>query len=375
MKILFVNTIQMFGGGEVWMLRAMEGLRARGHEMHLCCRPGTELLFRAAEAGFPVHVVNFRGDFDPLTILRLAFLIKAHGYEIILTNMDKELRLAGMAACLVRPSPVVIPRRGIDYPLKNRLQYRFAYNVLADRIIANSVATKNALLRNAPWLDAERIEVIYNGIETTPFEQASGAAFRKALGIAPDAPLVGFVGQLDSRKGIGVILTAFDHVINRIPQAKLVFVGEGPLREMIESEIRVKEWQDSVFLTGFSDDIPEVMQAIDLLILPSFWEGFGIVIIEAMAASKPVISTNISSMPEIIVEGETGFLIEPGDSDTLAERIIALLQDEALRKRMGEAGLQRVDSMFSYTAMINHLETLFRQELSRKRKQKNVHSS
>ncbi len=354
------------------MLRAMAGLQARGHEVHLCCRPGTELLLRADRAGYPVHEVNFRGDLDPLTILRLVLLIKGQAYDVILTNMDKELRLAGIAARLVHPRPAVIPRRGIDYPLKNKLRYRFAYNVLADHIIANSEATKKALLRNAPWLDPARIEVIYNGIEIAPFQQARGEPFRQKLGIPVQAPLVGFVGQLDSRKGIGVILSAFEQVINRIPQAKLVFVGEGPLREMIESEIRIKEWQGSVFLAGFSDDIPEVMQAIDLLILPSFWEGFGIVIIEAMAAGKPVISTNISSMPEIVVEGETGYLIEPGDSDSLAGRIVTLLQDEDLRSRMGEKGVQRVDSMFSYTAMLNHLETLFRQQVARIRKPNHV---
>ena len=354
------------------MLRAMAGLHARGHEVHLCCRPGTELLLRADRAGYPVHEVNFRGDFDPLTILRLVLLIKGQAYDVILTNMDKELRLAGIAARLVHPRPVVLPRRGIDYPLKNKLRYRFAYNVLADHIIANSEATKKALLRNAPWLDPARIEVVYNGIEIAPFQQARGEPFRQKLGIPAQAPLVGFVGQLDSRKGIGVILSAFEQVINRIPQAKLVFVGEGPLQEMIESEIRIKEWQGSVFLAGFSDDIPEVMQAIDLLILPSFWEGFGIVIIEAMAAGKPVISTNISSMPEIVVEGETGYLIEPGDSDSLAGRIVTLLQDEDLRSRMGEKGVQRVDSMFSYTAMLNHLETLFRKQVARVRKPNHV---
>ncbi len=370
MNILFVNSIQMFGGGEVWMLRAMEALRKRGHRLILCCWPATEVGYRAQKAGFPVVEVQFGGDLNPLTIFRLAHVMRRANIDVVLTNMDKELRQAGLAAKLVRPQPVVIPRRGIDYPLKNRLRYRFAYNVLADCIIANSDATRQALLRNAPWLDPTRIEVIYNGIDPAPFEQASGNALRSRWGIPDDAPVLGFVGQLDPRKGIGVLLTAFDLIRQAVPEARLVFVGEGPLREMIESETREKGWKDRVLLAGFHDDIPEVMRAIDVLVLPSFWEGFGIVLIEAMAAYRPVITTNVSSMPEIVIDGETGYLIEPGNSEMLAERAIALLTDPQLRKTMGQKGNARVQNLFSQVAMINHLEAVFQRELKKKRGQR-----
>ena len=362
MRILFINSIQMFGGGEIWMLRTLRALQDRGHQVWLCCRPGAEVGKRAREAGIAVEYLKFGGDFDPRTIFKLArFMRRAH-IEIVLTNMDKELRLGGMAAKLAGV-PVVIPRRGIDYPLKNRWRYRWAYNVLATRIMANSQATKRALLRNAPWLDADRIEVIYNGIEAEPFMQPSPRDFRTEWRVKPEELVLGFVGQLDERKGIRVLLAAFQRIKREWPQTRLVFVGQGPLRELIVDESEKQHWGEAVLIPGFLDDIAGVMQALDILLLPSYWEGFGIVLIEAMAAGKPAISTDTSSMPEIIVDGQTGFVVPPGDVEALADRVIQLLHNATLREKFGRAARQRVLEKFTQQRMIAELENFFQRAL------------
>lgn len=364
MRILFINSIQMFGGGEVWMLRTLRALQERGQQVWLCCRPATELAKRAVAQGVPVKFLTFRGDFDPFTIAQLAWFMKEERIEVVLTNMDKELRLSGIAAKIAGVQ-AVIPRRGIDYPLKNRWRYRLAYNVLATRVIANSEATKQALLRNAPWLDPKRIEVIYNGIDMQPFLQPSRRCLRIEWGVPPEAPLLGFVGQLDERKGIGVLLKAFDRVHRQVPQVRLAVVGRGPLQEMIENEVRRQNWGDAILLPGFIDDVASVMQAIDILLLPSLWEGFGIVLIEAMAAGKPAISTNISSMPEIIVDGQTGYLVPPDDAEKLADCAAELLQNPELHEQFGRAGRERVIELFTIERMIDQLENLFQREISK----------
>jgi len=366
MRILFINSIQMFGGGEIWMLRTLQALQERGHRVWLCCRPDAEIGTRAIAQNIPVAFVKFSGDFNPGTILKLARFMKRERIDVVLTNMDKELRLGGLAAKLAGVS-AVISRRGIDYPLKNHWRYRFAYNVLATRVIANSLATKRALLRHAPWLAPDRIEVIYNGIDMQSFAQPRTLNFRAEWNVQPHEPLLGFVGQLDERKGIRVLLNAFPRIRREVPSARLVLVGRGPLREMIENEVRNHGWHEAVLLPGFLDDIAAVMQAIDILLLPSFWEGFGIVLIEAMAAGKPAISTDISSMPEIIVDGQTGFVVPPGDAEALAERTIKLLQDSSLRKRYGQASRQRVVEQFTHDRMIDQLENLFAREVNKRR--------
>jgi glycosyltransferase involved in cell wall biosynthesis len=368
MRILFINSIQMFGGGEIWMLRTLRALQERGHQVWLCCRPEAEVGKRAMAQGIQVKLIKFSGDFNPFTIFLLTRFMKRERIEVALTNMDKELRLGGIAA-KIAGVPVVIPRRGIDYPLKNRCRYRFAYNVLATRIIANSLATKRALLRNAPWLDPERIEVIYNGIDAKPFAQISTLDLRSKWGVKNNEPLLGFVGQLDERKGIRVLLAAFHRIKREIPNAKLAIVGRGPLREMIESEVKNHDWGNAVLLPGFLDDIVGIMQAIDILLLPSLWEGFGIVLIEAMAAGKPAISTDTSSMPEVIVDGRTGFIVPPEEAEALADRAIALLRNPALCEQFGRAGRQRVAEFFTLERMIDRLENLFQREINTRRKQ------
>ncbi|HOZ22504.1 MAG TPA: glycosyltransferase family 4 protein [bacterium] len=358
MKILFANTIRMFGGGEVWMLRALQALQQRGHEVALLCRPGTEVGRRAETLGITVHSLQVRGDFGPLTICRAARLLRRHGYRIVLTNMDKELRFMGIAARLAGGCRVVA-RRGIDYPLKNRLRYRFSYNVLASAVIANSKATRNSLLRNAPWLSPERVHVIYNGIDPRPFAAPGEGNFRRSLGVEAGVPLVGFVGQLDERKGVEWLLPAFAALHRDFPASRLVMVGEGPMREWINSWSREHGLADALLLPGFSSRIEEVMRDIDLLVLPSLWEGFGIVLIEAMAAAKPCITTRVSSMPEIVVDGETGRVVPVRDSDALAAALIEVVGDPARAAEWGEAGRRRVERCFTLERMVDQLESLF----------------
>ena len=366
MRILFVNSIRMFGGGEIWMLRTLGALQKLGHQVWLCCHPDTELERRATLENIAVKPVRFRTDFDPGNIATLASFMKRNRIEVVLTNMDKELRTAGVAAKLAGVL-VVIPRRGIDYPLKDRWRYRFAYNVLATRILANSQATKQALLRNAPWLDAGRIEVIYNGIDVEVFEQPATTDLRKAWNIPAESIILGFVGQLDERKGISVLLKAFEGVIEKVPSARLVLVGRGQLETEVREAIRAHSWQECVVPAGFIADTRAIMQALDVLVLPSFWEGFGLVLIEAMAAGKPVITTNVSSMPEIVEDGHTGFLIPPGDANMLAARALELLGNADLRRSMGEAGRCRVIKQFTMEKMIQELQDLFARELARAR--------
>lgn len=358
MKILFANTIQMFGGGEIWMLRALSALRARGHEVALLCRPGTLVGEKATALGIRVHYLAVRGDFGPLTIFRAARLLRHHRYQIVLTNMDKELRFMGIAARIAGRCRV-IARRGIDYPLKNRWHYRFSYNRLAAAVIANSKATKTSLLRNAPWLDPARIHVIYNGIDPEPFLAEPDGSFRRKLRIEEGAPLIGFVGQLDERKGIDWLLPAFKMVHAQRPDCRLVLVGQGPLRDKILSWCWENGMAEAVVLPGFTGEMDAVMRDIDLLVLPSLWEGFGLVLIEAMAAGKPCVTTAVSSMPEIVMDGVTGRVVPVQDSRALGEALLEVVNNPERAEAWGEAGRRRVLHFFTLQRMTDQLETLF----------------
>ena len=286
-------------------------------------------------------------------------MIKNFGADVLLTNMDKELRLAGIAKQLLKET-VLIPRRGIDYPLKNHLIYRLAYNKWADGIIANSMATKKALLRNTPWLSPAKIKVIYNGIDPKRFFKKSNS-LRDKLDVSPDDFVFGFAGQLDERKGISTLLAAFHQVIKKKSNVKLLLAGEGMLRNVVEDYIEKHQLNGLIYVLGFQDDIPQFMANINALVLPSLWEGFGIVLIEAMAAHKPVISSRTSNIPEIVEDGEVGLLIEPENVDELSAAMEFFLDNPRKVGTMGNAGRMLVEEKFSLDRMIDELEVYFYQ--------------
>ncbi len=355
---VFANSIQMFAGGEIWMLTAMRGLRQRGHTISLICRPGTELARRARAEGFPVFNLQFRGDFDPISIFRAAAILKKIRPDGLLTNMDKELRVVGTAARLVGVR-VILPRRGSDFPLKNHTVYRWSYKKLASGVLANSEATKRTLLKNAPWLSPNSVKVIYNGIDPAPYVRPPQRNLRQEFGFAPEDFVVGFVGQLDERKGVFDLLKAFRQLSAKIPHLRLLLCGSGNLREKIVRFLRENHLLKKGVLTGFRDDIPEIMKMIDVLVLPSLWEGFGIVVIEAMAAAKPVVVTRASNLPEIVTDGVEGFWVEPRSPRQIAEALARLAREPALGKKMGEAGRRRVFRQFTLQHMVSALEAYF----------------
>ncbi len=340
------------------MLRTLDGLRKRGHKVFLICRPGTELEQRARRQDFNVTTFTMKNDFNPLAIYHTCKFIRKHHIQIMLTNMDRELRFGSIAAKLAGHC-AVIPRRGIDFPLKNKIQYRLTWETLADFVIANSIATRQALLRNAPWLNAEKVRVIYNGIDPAPFMSPAAQDLRAGWTTDPEAKIIGFAGQLDERKGIHDLLPAFKQAADQWPKIHLVLAGEGALRQHIEIFRRDNGLEGRIHLPGFTSPIDDFMKAIDYLALPSLWEGFGIVLIEAMAAGKPVVTTNVSSMPEIVRHNETGLVVPVQNAAALAAAFTALLQDPQQAARWGVNGRQRVLKMFTIDRMLDELEDLF----------------
>ncbi len=360
MRILFINSIRMFGGGEIWLLTMMRALRERGHHVSLLCRPDVPLEIRAKRVGFSVFTLRMRGDFDPIVIYRTWKLVRKLKADVVCTNMDKELRFGGIAARLAGIR-VVVPRRGIDYPLKNTAVYRFAYSYIASGVIANSISTKQSLLKNCLWLNPNKIRVIYNGIEMKRFTGPSKKNLRAELGIPRTNYIYGFVGQLDERKGVKTLLESFAMLSQKYHRTTLLMVGEGKLQSRLEK--MAGQCRGQVVFAGFRDDVADVMKIIDALVLPSLWEGFGIVLIEAMAAGKPVITTNVSNMPEIVQDGREGYLVPPSDSEGLREAMAKLIKHPAQGRKMGENGFETVQERFTLKRMVDDTESYFIEQL------------
>jgi glycosyltransferase involved in cell wall biosynthesis len=370
-RILFVSSLRRFGGGERWMLDTAAGLRERGHDARLAARPGSVLAANAPARGIPLFTIEMRGDVDPLAITQFAGLMRRFQPQVVCPNLDREIRIAAAsirASRALRPRPVrprLIPRRGSEFPLKDKRHYRLVYLFDIHKVIVNSEATKRTMVKDAPWFPPDKAVVVYNGIDTTPYTQlalhrnALRVKLRNAIGASADAPVITLVGELNERKQQRVVIEAVPHVLEKFPGARILFVGEGDDRAALEAAVKERGLTQSIIFTGFRTDAAEIMMGSDALLLPSRVEGFGYVLVEAMAAGIPCIASNASSIPEIVQDGVTGILHAVGDSGAIAEAIVNLLSNPERARAMGEAGARVAREKFTISSMLDQVEQVF----------------
>jgi glycosyltransferase involved in cell wall biosynthesis len=361
-NILFINSITLYGGGEVWMLTLIKELVRRGYKVTLVCKKESEII-KHVDNSLDVLPLRITGDFDPFTISRLVKIYKKRKIDIVIANVGKDIRLAGLAAKFVSDISVVALHQ-VDREIKNNLRYRFTYNSLADIIVVNSIATKNTLLKSAPWLSDKKIKVIYHGIDNEKYSDSKTKSLRSQLGISTQEKIIGFIGRLSVQKGIKYMLDAFRLVANKTNNVHFIIVGTGELEGMIKDFTTSFNLENRIHLLGFRNDIPDLMRTFDIFLLPSIWEGFGIVLIEAMAAGKPVVATKTSSIPEIVVENICGILFPPEDDESIANALMKLISDPELKIKYGEAGRKIVSEKFTIGRMINDYEYVFNELLN-----------
>jgi glycosyltransferase involved in cell wall biosynthesis len=354
----------MWGGGEVFLMDIMAGLKQHGHKVHLLCRPETELAENARKLGFDVTTMRFGSDFDPIIIWKTKQLMQNEKIDVVCTNLDKELRFGGIAAKLAGVK-AVIPSREVDVPLKNTLRYRVIYNFLATHLIVNSLATKKSVINSAPWLNENKISVIYKGISFDPYDNQPAFLLAKELGLKEKTKFVTFIGQLEKRKGIRYLLEAWKSIHMNHIDTVMLLVGKGSMKDYIEHYINSNNLRSKIKLLGFRDDIPSILLQSYLLTLPSLYEGFGYVLVEAMAARIPTVATNVSSIPEIVEDKKTGLLVPFEDSAKLADAISYLLNNPDEAKKMGMMGREVVEKKFNLEFMVQNFEKVFLQTLSK----------
>lgn len=356
MKVAFANSSRIWGGAEVMTAAFLNGLAGRGHEVTLLCRPRSPFI---ARLGPEISCHETLGGFDanPWAVFRSARALARSRPDLLVTMTQKDPRTAGVAARLLG-IPVVL-RQPMDLGFSRSLHHRFFYGVIPGHYIANSKATRDSMIRSAPWLDPSDVAVIYNGIDVEAFASAKPAD----LGV-PDGPLtIGFVGRFEERKGIVELMGAWPKVAAAVGNARLVLAGSGG---GLDAEVR--RWAEvtgNVHAIGFRDDMAAVMKSFDILVVPSHFEGFGIVIAEALAAGVPVVASRASNLPELLDDGVEGRLVPVRDADALADAVIELAQAEGLRTRMGAAGQARARRDFRTERMVDEYEALFQSIIDR----------
>jgi glycosyltransferase involved in cell wall biosynthesis len=182
-----------------------------------------------------------------------------------------------------------------------------------------------------------------------------------------NSPVVGNVAALVPHKGQHYLIEAAAIVVRQVPDVRFVILGEGELREQLEREIRQKHLERHVFLAGFRGNPVELTKSFDVFVMSSLTEGLCTALVDAMAAARPTVATTAGGIPEVVVDGETGFLVPPKDPRGMADRIVALLRDPALRERMGQAGLARARARFTVERMVEETNAVYERAVDTRR--------
>jgi glycosyltransferase involved in cell wall biosynthesis len=351
MNILFINSAKEWGGNEKWSLAAAEGLARKGHKVFFGCRAST---FREHARGAGVVFVRFplANNYDVLSLADIAVFLCRQSIDIMVPTKQREYFLGGFAAWLLRRVKVVA-RLGIDRSLHN-WRNRFAFKNLFDGVIVNAESIVRTLGQTMGF-DVSLCRVVRNGVAVPELIAATRARKRKELGLQERDVCIMGIGRLAPQKGFDYAITAFARLAKKNPLVKLVIVGGGD-GSVYREQAYTAGVGNSVIFTGFRDDVTELIQAADICWLTSRSEGVPNTMLEAMAAKIPVAAFDIAGVPEVLKNGENGFLIKFEDIDGLAAATERLIEDPALRQQIGESGFRTVVNEFSMEKMISETE-------------------
>jgi glycosyltransferase involved in cell wall biosynthesis len=384
-KILRVIARLNMGGPALHVAYLTAGLRERGYDTTLVAgslaRGEDSMAFVAEGRDVEIIRIDELGrEISPLrdlaATLRLARLIRRERPDILHTHTAKAGTVGRVAALLAgrRRPPIVVHTfhghvlRGYFGPLRS-LVFRLLERWLAAHttaLIAVSPQVRDDLV-DLHVAAPGRFAVIRLGIELD--ERVNGAQngrleSRRYLGIPPDRFAVGWIGRMTAVKRTDDVLLAFKRLRDEGVDAVLCLVGDGPDRVQLERRAHeLGVMRDTLFL-GYQEDVAQFYAAFDALVLPSSNEGTPVSAIEALAAGRPVVATRVGGVPDVVEEGKDGFLVEPGATDELADRLGQLARDPELRERMGRAGRERVLPRYAVDRLVDDVDRLYRSLLS-----------
>lgn len=295
------------------------------------------------------------------TIVRDIFqLIKQKNIKIVF-SYQYHANLYGRLGATIAQVPCTVASVHNVYTIDKKIHRRVINKYLAkftDKIVAVSKAVKEDILRYDSISD-NKVEIIYNGVEMNKFLDMNGNSIRSEFGISLDTRVIGTVGRLTPQKGQRHLLEAMSKIKEKFPRIVLLMVGDGPMKDELKNYARILGLNDTVIFTGPRRDIPSLLAAMDIFVLPSLWEGLSISLIEAMAAGKPVITTDIPPIREVINSEKAGILVPPHKSKAIADAIELLLRNKNLAESLGIAAWERAFSTFNIETTIHQYTNIF----------------
>lgn len=356
LKILYVDTDKQWRGGQEQLLSLMLGMKSRQHQTFLAAPSEAPLSRKAQEANIPMLPFQQRNDLSPSAFFRLFDIIRTRKFDIVHINSPRAI-LSGSIMSKLCAVPLRICSRRVNFPLKSWLS-SLKYNWTGTKVVAVSKSISRTLIDSG--VRPELVDVIYEGVDLKRIDNQP----------VPDFPctknglIVGTVAHMSPEKGHHFLLEAAQTLIKEFPETLFVFVGTGFLMSELKNKARQLEIENNVFFTGFRSDSDAFTKNFDLFCLPSLSEGLSSAVLVAMANRLPVVATRVGGNPELVIDGKTGILVPPKESQRLAEALGQVLRYQELRETLGRNGRQRVQESFTLLQKLDATEEIYRKLLA-----------
>lgn len=348
MKVLHVETGMHLYGGALQVAFLLRGLRERYIPTVMVCPKGSAIAEAAAEHVDILHTLPMSGDLDLVFVPRLRRLIHDERPDVIHLHSRRGGDVLGALAARSLGIPIVMSRR-VDNP-ENRGVVRLKYR-LYDRVITISEGIRRVLLDEG--LAPEKVVCVHSAVDTELYRPGGDRAwFRREFGLDEKHLTIGMAAQMIERKGHRDLFAALPSLVERYPQVRVLLFGQGPLRAALDCEVRDRGLADVVRFEGFRRDLPRVLPCLDLLVHPARLEGLGVALLQAAACGVPIVAGRAGGIPEIVRDGENGYLVEPGGVRALSHALSELCGDAARRRAFGARGRDIALTDFSIDAMV-----------------------
>lgn len=369
-KVLLITHDLNIGGLQRVAVDIALNLDRARYEVAVCAlREGGPFEKDLEEAGIPVHKVpGTPGRVDYCSFWKIRAVIARVKPDVVHTHNTQPFIEGTLAAMLAGRPVVVHTDHGRQFPDKRRYMWlEWLASKAASAIVSVSDDNKASLVRYE-HIAEEAIQVIPNGIDDKKYRAGIDHDLKRAgLGVERDAwPVVGWCGRLSPEKGLPVLIRAVPELVRRYPRLRLLLMGDGPVRHALETLAESEGVASHVRFLGARSDVPEVLQVLDLFVLPSLREGLPLVLLEAMAAGVPIVATDVGGNRQAVQEGANGVLVPPDDPESIAQAVSRLLDDESLRQAFSHEARRRFADQFTVGRMVERYEDVYRRCLARR---------
>lgn len=346
------------GGSETYALTVASNLDSSQYRVGMCgVDQGGALEQEIQRRQIPYHIMNRRAGIDVRLMARMFMLLRRERVDVIHTHHFNQL-FYSLPAALLLGIRVIHTEHSVEAYKKRHLCWALRLmSVCCHRVTAIG-ADGERVLREKVRIPRHKLQVIRAAVDLTRFD-CNRVQARSALGLRLDDRVATIVARLYPEKNHCLLVKAFAQVLAKLPDAKLMIVGEGTEEGSIRQAIQELGIGRQVMMLGVRRDIPVILAATDVSVLCSDREGLPISVLEAMAAANPVVATRVGDLPCVVQDEQTGMLVEPGSPEALAAALVRLLGDPALARRLGQAGRVHVQANYSLEQMVYEHQQLY----------------